>query len=174
LSPMDIDELMVDAVGRIEGATHGAVEAASQGVLLYRPDPDANSIAWLVWHLTRIQDDHVAGVADAEQRWLAGGWRERFDLPFPPGATGYGHSTDDVAAVQVDGDLLLGYFDAVHEETIRYIGGLRAGDLNRIVDERWDPPVSLGVRLVSVIADNLEHAGQAAYVRGLAERRGVG
>jgi hypothetical protein len=171
---MDIAELLIDAFGRVRDATYRAVENAPRPVLKYRPDPDANSIAWLVWHLTRIQDDHVADVAGVEQRWLADGWCERFGLPLPERDTGYGHDSDDVAAVDVDGALLLEYFDAVHEQTVAYLGGLEAGDLDRIVDERWDPPVSLGVRLVSVIDDDLEHAGQAAYVRGVAEREGIG
>jgi hypothetical protein len=171
---MDIAELLIDAFGRVRDATHRAVDGAPRPVLTYRPDPDANSIAWLMWHLARIQDDHVADVAGLDQRWIVDGWWERFGLPFEPGATGYGHTSAEVAAVDVDGALLLGYCDAVHEQTCAYVGGLRADDLDRIVDERWDPPVSLGVRLVSVVNDNLEHAGQAAYVRGIAERRGIG
>jgi hypothetical protein len=170
---MDIAGLLVDAFGRIRESTHRTVDGASRSVLTYRPDPDANTIGWLVWHLTRIQDDHVADVADVEQRWLADGWSERFGLPFAQGATWYGQSSDEVGQVDVDGALFLGYLDAVHEVTVRYVGGLVAGDLDRIVDERWDPPVSLGVRLISVVNDNLEHAGQAAYLRGLAERHGV-
>jgi hypothetical protein len=76
-----------------------------------------------------------------------------------------------VAAVQVDSaDLLTGYYDAVHERTVAYLTTLSDADLDRIVDERWDPPVTLGVRLVSVISDDLQHAGQAAYARGLIER----
>jgi len=169
---MDVNDLLVDAFERVRGATHGAVEGASLDVLTYRPDPDANCIAWLVWHLTRIQDDHIAAVAGTEQLWVADGWTERFGLPFPPDATGYGHTRDEVGAVRVEATLLLEYFDAVHEHTIRYLAGLAPDDLDRIVDEHWDPPVSLGVRLVSVVNDNLEHAGQAAYVRGLAARRG--
>jgi hypothetical protein len=171
---MDIAALLVDAFGRIEEETHGVLDGASLAVLTYRPDADANSIAWLVWHLTRIQDDHVADVAGVEQRWLADGWCERFGLPFPPEAHGYGHTSADVAAVTTDAELLRGYFDAVHAQTMAYVHTLRADDLDRIVDERWDPPVSLGVRLVSVIADDLQHVGQAAYVRGVAERAGIG
>jgi hypothetical protein len=167
---MDVGEVLVDAFGRIRDATHAVLDGVSPSVLTHRPDPDANSIAWLVWHLTRIQDDHVADVANVEQQWTAGGWYERFGLPFAPGATGYGQSSEEVGQVDVDGALLLGYFDAVHEVSIRYVRGLQRDDLDRIVDERWDPPVSLGVRLVSVIADDLEHVGQAAYVRGVAER----
>ena len=168
---MDIGGLLVDGFGRIEEETHGVLDGASRAVLTFRPDADANSIAWLVWHLTRIQDDHVADVAGVEQRWTADGWYERFALPFPPEAHGYGHTSADVGQVDVDGALLRGYYDAVHDVTIGYVGGLDAGALDRIVDERWDPPVSLGVRLVSVVADDLQHVGQAAYVRGIAERR---
>lgn len=171
---MDIGDVLVDAFGRVQEATHGAVDGASRAVLTYRPDADANSIAWLVWHLTRIQDDHVADVAGVEQRWTAGGWYDRFGLAFPPEAHGYGQTSDEVGLVDVDGELLRGYFDSVHAVTIRYVTGLCSADLDRIVDERWDPPVSLGVRLVSVIDDDIAHAGQAAYIRGLAERAGIG
>jgi hypothetical protein len=136
--------------------------------LAYRVDDRANSIAWLVWHLTRVQDDHVADVAGLEQVWTAKGYADRFGLPFPPSATGYGDSADDVAAVRVEsGELLAAYYDAVHQQTVDYVRGLTDDDLPRIVDERWDPPVTLGVRLLSVVSDDLQHAGQAAFVRGL-------
>ena len=137
-----------------------------------RVDDDANSIAWLVWHLTRIQDDHIADAAESEQVWASGGWADRFALPFDESATGYGHSSDEVAAVRVEsGELLTGYHDAVHERTRAFVEPLTNPDLGRVVDESWDPPVTLGVRLVSVISDNLQHAGQAAFVRGIIERK---
>jgi Protein of unknown function (DUF664) len=165
-------ELLIDAVGRIRGIVRRAVDGLPPEQLTFRVDPEANSIAWLVWHLTRIQDDHVAGVAGAEQVWTSQGWVERFGLPFDPRDTGYGHRADEVAAVGVDsGELLVGYYDAVHEHTVRYVERLGDADLARIVDRSWDPPVTLGVRLVSVIADDLQHAGQAAFVRGILQRR---
>jgi hypothetical protein len=168
---VDIAELLVDAFGRIQGMVHGAVAGLTPSDLAFRPDPQANSIAWLAWHLTRIQDDHVADVAGAEQVWTAQRWVERFGLPFDTDATGYGQSSAEVGAVRAGVDELLGYHDAVHEETVRYVSGLRPSDLDRVVDESWDPPVTLGVRMVSVVNDNMAHAGQAAYVRGLLERR---
>ena len=165
-------ELLLDAFGRIREVVHRVVDGLTPEQLAFRVDPEANSIAWLVWHLTRIQDDHVADVAGAEQVWTSQGWAERFGLPFDPRATGYGHRADEVAAVQVEsGELLAGYHDAVHQQTIRYVEGLGDADLDRIVDRSWDPPVSLGLRLVSVIADDLQHAGQAAFVRGVLRRR---
>ncbi len=165
-------ELLADAFGRIRGVVHQAVDNLTAEQLAFRVDPEANSIAWLVWHLTRIQDDHVAHVARTEQVWTSQGWVERFGLPFDPRDTGYGHRAQEVGAVQVgSGELLAGYHDAVHEQTTRYVRQLTDADLGRIVDRSWDPPVTLGVRLVSVIADDLQHAGQAAFVRGILLRR---
>jgi hypothetical protein len=164
-------ELLVDAFGRIRGVVHQVVDGLTPEQLAFRVDPKANSIAWLVWHLTRIQDDHLADAARSEQAWTSQGWVKRFGLPFDPLDTGYGHRADEVAAVQVDsGELLVGYYDAVHQQTTRYVGRLGDADLGRTVDRSWDPPVSLGVRLVSVIADDLQHAGQAAFVRGILQR----
>jgi hypothetical protein len=163
--------LLIDAFGRIREAVHGVVDGLTLDDLAYRVDAGANSIGWLVWHLTRIQDDHLAEVAGRPQVWTAQGWCQRFDLPFDPSATGYGHTDEEVAAVRVAGDMLTGYHDAVYEETIGYVGTLTDADLPRIVDRRWDPPVTLGVRVVSVIADDLQHAGQAAFIRGILRRR---
>lgn len=160
-------ELLVDAFGRIREVVHDAVEGLNVDQLATRLDGRANSIAWLVWHLTRIQDDHVAGVAGTEQVWTSSGWFDRFGLPFDRSAHGYGQTSEEVAAVRVEADLLAGYHDAVHEQTVSYISGLVDADLDRIVDKRWDPPVTLGVRLISVVTDDLQHAGQAAFIRGL-------
>jgi hypothetical protein len=165
-------DLLVDAFARIREVVHRVVDGLTAEQLAFRVDPEANSIAWLVWHLTRIQDDHLADAFGADQVWTAQGWVERFGLPFDPLATGYGHRAADVAAVRVEsGTLLVGYHDAVHQQTTRLVEGLDETDLDRIVDRSWDPPVSLGVRLVSVVADDLQHAGQAAFVRGLLQRR---
>ncbi len=170
--PVTTADLLVDAFGRVRESVHGVLDGLTREDLSLRVDHEANSIAWLVWHLTRVQDDHVAAAAGFDQVWTAAGWSSRFRLPFDERATGYGHTSADVAAVHVESaDLLLGYHDAVHAQTVVYVRGLRDADLDRIVDERWDPPVTLGVRLVSVIADCLEHVGQAAFVKGIARRR---
>jgi uncharacterized damage-inducible protein DinB len=165
-------DLLADAFSRVRETVNAAVTGLTPEQLAFRVDGEANSIAWLVWHLTRIQDDHIAGVAETEQVWTSGGWVERFGLPFHPEAHGYGHDSADVAAVRVESaDLLIRYYDAVHERTIRFVTGLTDADLSRVVDDYWDPPVTLGVRLVSVISDDLQHAGQAAFIRGVIERR---
>jgi len=164
--------LLTDAFERIAQEARRVLRGAGPELLAFRPDPEANSAAWLVWHLVRVQDDHVADVAGTRQRWTAGGWAERFALPLDPSDTGYGHTADQVAAVRVDAELLRGYLDDVHAATLAYLSSVTEDELDRVVDTRWDPPVTLAVRLVSVIGDDLQHVGQAAYVRGLAERAG--
>ncbi|MDQ3616241.1 MAG: DinB family protein [Actinomycetota bacterium] len=168
---METANLLLDAFGRIRDLTHDVVDGLGPGQLTARVDDRANTIAWLVWHLSRVQDDHIAEVAQVEQAWTTGSWVEQFGLPFEPSATGYGHSADDVAAVRVEsGELLSGYHDAVHQNTVKYLQHLSGDDLDRIVDASWEPPVTLGMRLVSVISDDLQHLGQAAFLRGLLER----
>jgi hypothetical protein len=170
---VETGDLLVDAFGRIREIVVGVVDGLTPDQLAARPGPGTNSIAWLVWHLTRIQDDHVADLAGREQAWTRDGWMDRFALPFVAGATGYGHTAADVAAVRVDGpELLLGYHEAVHADCVAYVATVDAAELDRIVDTRWDPPVTAGVRIVSVVADSLQHAGQAAYVHGWLTDRG--
>lgn len=163
-------EVLTDAFGRVRDAVHAAVADLSTEDLARPPAPGANTVAWLVWHLTRVQDDHVADAFGGTQVWTDDGWADRFDLPLPRGATGYGAGPEDVLAVRAPTDLLLGYHDAVHARTVSLVAGVGAEDLARVVDEAWDPPVTLAVRLVSVIEDDLQHAGQAAYARGLLRR----
>jgi hypothetical protein len=162
-------DLLNDALERVLQTAIDAVDGLTVEQLADRPGPDANPIGWLVWHLARVQDDHVADVAGTEQVWTAQGFADRFDLPFDVSAIGYGQTTDEVGQVRADAGLLTEYLRAVHEQTASYLATLGPDDLDRVVDTRWDPPVTLGVRLVSVVSDDLQHAGQAAYVRGLME-----
>jgi uncharacterized damage-inducible protein DinB len=165
---MKTAELLANAFGRISDVVHQSAAGLTAEQLAFRPGPDANSIGWLLWHLTRVQDDHVSEVAGTEQVWTAAGWADRYALPFGDDATGWGQSSAEVGAVRVASpDLLTGYHDAVHARTLAFLATVTDASLDAIVDERWDPPVSLGVRLVSVISDDLQHAGQAAYLRGL-------
>jgi hypothetical protein len=165
-------EILQDAFDRVHELVPEAVGGLTAEQLLWRPDAEANHVAWLVWHLSRVQDDHVAGVAGAEQAWTAGGWSSRFGLPYPDDAIGYGQSSDEVGAfVLADPGLLTGYHEAVHELTRSVLDRLSDEDLSRVVDDSWDPPVTVAIRLVSVVNDIGQHVGQASYVRGLIERR---
>jgi hypothetical protein len=162
-------ELLTRAFSQIRDLGHSTVDGLGADQLNGQIANGANTVSWLLWHLARVQDDHVADVAGTEQLWTAAGWVDRFDLPFDAAATGYGHSADEVTRVAVaSGDLLTGYLDAVTDATLAYLETLTASDLDRVVDESYDPPVTLGVRLLSVVGDDLQHVGQAAFASGLA------
>jgi uncharacterized damage-inducible protein DinB len=161
------DDLLSDGFDRVRDDVRDVVEGLDEEALTFRPAGGANPIAWLTWHLTRVQDDHLADAAGSEQLWTSGGWVERFRLPFDVGATGYGQSAEEVGQVHATPELLSAYQDAVHDSTVAYLRTLEDADYARIVDKRWNPPVTLGVRLVSVLNDATQHVGQAAYVRGL-------
>lgn len=166
---MNSSELLADAFGRVNGTLHRTIEPLGPDALSFRPHEYSNSIAWLAWHITRGHDDHVSEIAGREQAWVEEGWAERFEMDADPHAQGTGDTPDDVAAIRPDKELLLGYADAVLARTNEYLAGVTGEELDRIIDTSYDPPVSVGVRLVSIINDNTQHAGQIAYVRGLHE-----
>ena len=166
--------ILLDCFGRVHEDLPGLLEGLDDEALHWRADADANPLAWLVWHLTRVQDDHVAGVVGLDQVWTSQGFSSRFALPYPEGDLGYGHSSDDVAAFRAGAQDLLDYHAATHELTVRVLRAMDSDGgaaYDRVVDERWDPPVTAAVRLVSVVNDVTQHLGQAAYLRGLLDRR---
>ncbi|MGA9101235.1 mycothiol transferase [Aeromicrobium sp.] len=162
--------MLTDAFGRVRGLVQRLTDGLDDPVATFRVDDEANTPAWLLWHLSRIQDDHVADLAGVEQAWTS--WRDRFDLPLPAGDTGFGHGPEEVASVRADAALLDGYHADVHALTLRYVEQLTDDELARVVDTRWDPPVTASARLVSVLGDCWQHLGQAAYVIGMAQRAG--
>lgn len=165
------NELLIDAVTRVKEVTSNAVEGLSAAELEWRPGKDANSIAWLAWHLTRAEDSQIASLADEEQIWTAGKWQDKFGLPFDASVTGYSHTSDEVAAVKVAPELLLGYQAATCERAVKFLNQLTEKDYEKVIDTSYSPPVTVKVRLVSIIGDITQHAGQAAYVRGLVKSK---
>jgi DinB superfamily len=170
-------ELLLDGFGRIRETVADVLTGLTPDQLAYRIDPEANPVSWLVWHLTRVQDDHVAKAFGVVQAWSSGGWAKRFGLPEHTMETGYGHSTaqvGSVAAATASAELLAGYHEETYAQTVRLVAAVTDGDLGRVVDARWTPPVTLGVRLVSVLNDDMMHVGQATYAHGIILRSSVG
>jgi uncharacterized damage-inducible protein DinB len=165
---MDAKDILLDGFGRLPGEVRGALDGLTAEQLRWAPAEGANTIGWLIWHLTRVQDSHLAELLDEEQIYVSGDWGPKFALKSDPSDTGYGDSAGQISRVEPRStQVLLDYYQAVHDRTVSYVSGLSDADLDEVVDDRWDPPVTLGVRLVSVIDDDAQHAGQAAYLRGL-------
>ncbi len=164
---MDTSDLIIDHFGRIRELYVGTAGDLDTEAAHRRPGGSGNSVVWLLWHTARVQDDHVTGLSGATQAWHDG-WSERFGLPLDDGDIGYGHSSEDVDAVRVERlQDLVDYHEAVHRLSLDYAAKADPDELDRVVDRHWDPPVTAGVRLVSVLGDCLQHLGQAAYVKGL-------
>jgi hypothetical protein len=163
-------ELLVDSFSRVPGIVDRAVDDLDLQQLSARPAIGTNTIAWLAWHIARGQDVQIADLDGREQVWTAGGWYDRFDLPFGPEEMGYGMSAGDVARVVAPRELLTGYLEAVTAKSLRYLEDLDEASLDDIVDENWTPPVTRGARLISIVNDCLQHAGQASYARGILDR----
>lgn len=165
---MDAIAVLIESYSRVPDLARRAVEGLGAEQLVWAPADGANPIGWLVWHLARGQDAQIAELAGTEQVSLRGHWAASFGLQPDATDTGYGHDAAAVRSVRpASAQVLLDYLEAVQEATLAFLGTLSASDLDRIVDEAWDPPVTLGARLVSIVDDDVQHAGQAAYVRGL-------
>jgi uncharacterized damage-inducible protein DinB len=165
---MNVNDVLSDAFDRLPDLVRAAVEDLSRDQLRRAPADGANPVGWLVWHLARVQDHHVADLIGTEQIYVRDDWAGRFGLCADPSDIGYAHTPEQVAGVRPESpQALVDYYTAVSDRTRGFLAGLKPGDLDTVVDETWDPPVTLGVRLISVLNDDTQHVGQAAYVRGL-------
>lgn len=168
---MDVHEVYLELFDRIPPLVRTSVEGLDTETLTKAPASGTNPVGWLVWHLTRVQDHHVSELLNAEQLWVHEDWPQRFGLTADPWNLGFGHQSADIASVQPDSaGALIEYYDAVYARTRPMLEGLTPETLSAVVDANWDPPVTLGVRLISIADDSLQHVGQAAYVRGLVEQ----
>lgn len=163
--------LIADALGRVNSILHRSLEGASADMLCRMPVPHSNSMAWLAWHLTRIQDDHMSDLAGLPELWTSEGWHARFGMEPDDEERGQGHTFEQVAAFRVESaEDLLAYQDVVFERSKTYLATVKPADLDRVLNEpQYDPMPTVGVRLVSVVSDNTQHAGQVAYLRGYFE-----
>ena len=165
---MECNQIVSDALGRIQTTIRRVLDGMLPDQLYYRPAENANSIAWLVWHLTRVQDHHMSDIAGREQLWAADGWHAKFGMTADTKNTGTGHTPEDVSKVRPDAETLQGYHDAVYERTKEVLSSLTPADMDKELDEpQYNPLPTIGVRLASIIRDNTQHAGQAAYIKGL-------
>ena len=171
---MEWQQLIIDGYGRVQEILERALNGLTAEDLNELPKPDCNSMGWLAWHLTRVQDHHFADLIGEEQLWVKAGWHAKFNRPPNPKDIGFGHSPEDVAAFKApDAATLLEYHRAVLERSKRYINSISAAELDKELNEPWFQPLpTIGVRLISVMSDNLQHAGQVAYVHGLLKGKG--
>jgi uncharacterized damage-inducible protein DinB len=170
---VETKDLVTGLLGGLTRPLHIAIDGISQEHLTFRPKDACNSIAWLTWHLTRVQDRIVSSLMGQSQVWVSEGWHAKFGRPADESDAGMGHGPDEVQTIRPDGaQVLFDYYDAVFKRTEGYVNSLSSAELDRVVDPS-NPEVTVGRRLQICIMDNIQHAGQAAYLRGLIEDRKV-
>ena len=168
---MKWQHLIANIFERVEQMLMKALKGLEKSDLNEQPKPDCNSIGWLVWHLIRVQDRAIADMVKEEQLWLRGGWYSKFNRKADPEDFGLGHDIDGLKAFESpDADILLAYHNAVQERTKHYLATLSESELDGPTGQPKFPTV--GLRLVAIINDNLQHTGQVAYLRGLLKGKG--
>lgn len=173
-----VNQVIVGLLENVARQIKRATDDATDEQLYYRPSADANHIAWLAWHLSRWQDYITAAISGDRQVWVAQGWAQRFALPpdLPNEATGWGDSSEQVAAFRVDRGVLFGYIEAATQAAVKRVDEFTPEQLEQPV--LWGTPETpVDTRpawqaLMSVCGDSLQHAGQINYIRGLVSEPG--
>jgi hypothetical protein len=170
---MEWRELIVDGYDRLPDLMKEVLAGLRVADLDYPPHRHCNTLGWTAWHLTRVQDSQIAELMGEEQLWTKDGWYKRFKRPPDPEDSGYGHTPEQVRAFRSPGvDTQLDYLRAVVQRSRRYLRSLSPRELDRELDEPWFQPLpTVGVRIVSVLTDCHQHAGEASYIRGLLKAR---
>ena len=136
----------------------------------HQPTAESNSIAWLVWHLSRWRDRTSAIVSGETQIWITEGWSKRFGMSEE--RTGLGDTSDQVAGFRTERDLVLSYADAAHRTIVDRVLRLTAEQLEEPVEGLPGEPRSGWKVLAGVIGDSTEHVGQINYLRGMTSGMG--
>lgn len=152
----------------VEGAYRTLLQATdglTDAQLYAQPSPQTNSIAWLMWHLSRWRDAVSASVSGEPQLWEQDGWATRYGIP--ASRTGLGDTLEQVAAFRVERTLLFGYAEAAHQVTIARIARLTPEQLQQPVLVHTGEHRPAWRALASICSDSAQHSGQIAYLRGL-------
>jgi hypothetical protein len=158
-------DILLDGFTRVHDSLHRMLPDLSETELAQEPHP---SIGWLAWRLTRVMDNNASRLAGKKQLWVADGWGERFGMTPSPYDFGRSaaHSREQVRAFRASAGLLLAYHDAVYERMKNYLGGLSAEELARQIDaDRYQPPPTIAVRLISVLENAMVNQGQIGYLK---------
>ncbi|RRD45614.1 DinB family protein [Tessaracoccus sp. OH4464_COT-324] len=172
---MQANELLADAASRPVWLARAVLDGLSVETAHAMPGDKANSIVWLLWHAARQLDVQLARLTARPTVWEEGRWSARLGVARAAHDFGLGDTPADVAALRVDSVAELGeHLAACVGALTEYALALRPDELDEVVDRSYTPPVTRGVRLVSLIDDATVHVGQAAYVRGLLDGWSLG
>lgn len=167
--------MLTDQVDRIEELFVDLTDGLTERAARYQIDGASNTINWLLWHSGRVIDAQLFDITGGDELWAD--WAPKFALPLAddelgPGQVGFAQDPRQAAKVVAASELLRDYGLASCAALREFLATVDENGLTRIIDRSFEPPVTVSARVVSIIGDCLQHLGQAAYVRGVAERAG--
>ena len=136
-----------------------------------------NSIAFLVWHCARTEDNILRFILQGRSTiWAEGHWHERLNLP--PRVQGTGMATEEARSFHIsDLALFMQYVNEVWREYESYLAGITDGgaalsERNVTVKPLGDMPAILAIGQVC-ISHCFIHLGEISLLRGTLGKRGM-
>lgn len=161
---MDTVSFISDCLEQVRIRLLGTCEGMNQEEVLWRPEPYANNIGFVLWHVTRAEDNLVMRLENGHALWVTGGWHEKFGQPVNAPDPG---DRMGLRALAIPGlPVLLGYSQAVGEQTRRLLGELTVDRLDQPIGPS-QPGQTVTANLRHLITHRNNHHGQMDYIRGL-------
>jgi uncharacterized damage-inducible protein DinB len=153
---------MTEYLDELKQKLEGLTEAEVQ----WQATLDTNTIAWLVWHMAKVEDSWInVWIAGGEEVWVTGKWAERTGIAGTSG--GFGQVMDEVRSMpNVPISELVAYYEAVRKAAFETIDGMTDADMANEID-RGHGPITWSWILGHVMVEESQHLGQVALIRGM-------
>jgi len=171
---MDAKELLLRSLNQSqEYLTKYGLDGLTQEEVAWSLGPECNSIAFILWHIARVEDIFVRRHCQRkEELYEAEGWWEKLGTParetgYGYRESGYGYTVEQLQAWPVPKlETLRGYADSVRNHTLAFLERLSSEKLDEMP---WpDRPLdSIGAALCHMSTEIALHVGQITYLRGM-------
>ena len=160
-------KILSDMLEMSDSLVRRALEGLTDADLIKRPSDQDNTIGWLMWHKTRVEDIAFADASGEEQFWISDKWHEKFGMEPNPGQMGFrGFArTSDEPRVQ-ERKTFSATPTPFGRARLRCWRASRPRTSTRKSPPRWARPSKSGTTSGRVAADNIQHGGQICYLRG--------
>ena len=163
---MEVIELVKISLERSQEYLTRALDGLTQKEAAWSPGPECNSIAFTLWHMTRVEDFFIIRVIQGKtELYEVEGWREK--LGTPAKVTGARFTAEELQAWPVPKlETLRGYAESVREKTLALLQSVTSEELNAVPKPDRSPE-SVGAIFGRIITEVAMHVGQMAYLRGI-------
>ena len=161
---MDAKEVILRSLEQSQGYLTQALDGLTQEEFAWSPTAECNNIAFILWHIARVEDFFVNRVIQREKELHeAEGWQEKLGTP----VKAYGLTVEELQAWPVPKmeDLKV-YANAVREKTLAFLGSIPPEKLDEVPRPDRSPD-SIGVTLGHMCTEVALHVGQICYLRGV-------